>query len=62
MVYIISFFYALSFVLLGLAIATFSSLSKAKMYPPRKVLKNKMALYLLGALLFFLSAWSLRAF
>ncbi|WP_051530050.1 hypothetical protein [Anoxybacteroides tepidamans] len=62
MAYTISFFYAVSFVFLCLAIAAFLSLYKAKMYPPKKVLKNKMMLYILGAFLFFLIAWLLHYF
>ncbi|ANB59188.1 hypothetical protein [Anoxybacteroides amylolyticum] len=60
MMYLIIFFYLLSFVFFCLAISTFLAIPKAKMYPPKKVLKHRMALYVIIAIFCFFIAWSLR--
>ncbi|MCZ0755987.1 hypothetical protein [Anoxybacillus sp. J5B_2022] len=60
MMYMVTFFYLLSFVFFCLTASAFIAIQKAKIYPPKKVLKNRMALYAVAALLCFLIAWSLR--
>ncbi|GGJ74057.1 hypothetical protein GGR02_002648 [Anoxybacillus voinovskiensis] len=60
MMYMITFFYLLSFVFFCLTISTFLAIPKAKMYPPKKVLKQRMALYMIATILFFFIAWSLH--
>ncbi|KXG10066.1 hypothetical protein AT864_01627 [Anoxybacillus sp. P3H1B] len=62
MVYIMSFCYILNVVFLCLAAATFFSLHKAKMYPPKRILQQRLLLYILVAVFSFLLAWSLQHF
>jgi hypothetical protein len=62
MIYAISIFYMIGAILAYLAIATFLSLNKARMYPPRQILKKKMSLYMIGALLCFLIGWTFQYF
>jgi hypothetical protein len=62
MIYAISIFYMISAIFAYLAIAAFLSLNKAKMYPPRQILKKKIGLYMIGAILFFLISWTFQYF
>ncbi|MBA2872005.1 putative membrane protein YGL010W [Anoxybacillus calidus] len=62
MIYAISIFYMISAIFAYLAIATVLSLNKAKMYPPKQILKRKIGLYMMGALLCFLIGWTFQYF
>ncbi|RAK19481.1 hypothetical protein B0I26_106105 [Anoxybacillus vitaminiphilus] len=62
MIYAISIFYMISAIFSYLAITTFLSLNKARMYPPKQVLKKKIGLYITGALLCILIGWSFQYF
>jgi hypothetical protein len=60
MIYTMSIFYTISAIFAYLAIATFLSLNKARMYPPRQILKKKIGLYMIGAILCFLVGWTFQ--
>ncbi|WP_044748807.1 hypothetical protein [Bacillus alveayuensis] len=62
MIYTIFIFYTISAIFAYLAIVAFISLNKARMYPPKQLLKKKIGLYMAGALLCFLLGWTFQYF
>ncbi|OAT72073.1 hypothetical protein A7K69_11780 [Parageobacillus thermoglucosidasius] len=60
MIYMRSFFFIVSFVFFCLFIYTLFSLSKAKMYPPKKILQQRAFVYIGITFFCFATAWLLR--
>ncbi|EZP78695.1 hypothetical protein H839_02466 [Parageobacillus genomosp. 1] len=60
MTYVQSFFFIMFFLFFCLFINTLFSLAKAKMYPPKNLLKQRAFVYIGIAFLFFITAWLLR--
>ncbi|AEH49051.1 hypothetical protein BCV53_06755 [Parageobacillus thermoglucosidasius] len=60
MIYMRSFFLIIGFVFFCLFTNTLLSLPKAKMYPPKKVLRQRAFIYIGIAFFCFATAWLLR--
>jgi hypothetical protein len=60
MIYMQSFFFMTSFIFFCLFINTLFSLVKAKMYPPKTVLKQRALGYIGIAFFCFVAAWLFR--
>ncbi|SFA45283.1 hypothetical protein SAMN05192569_100940 [Parageobacillus thermantarcticus] len=60
MIYMRSFFFIVGFVFFCLFIHTLFSLSKAKMYPPKKVLRHRALVYIGITFFCFATVWLLR--
>jgi prepilin signal peptidase PulO-like enzyme (type II secretory pathway) len=60
MIYMTYAFYMISFIFTCLTIASFLSLNKARMYPPKQILRKKIGLYVSGAIVCFLIGWSFQ--
>jgi hypothetical protein len=60
MIYVQSLFFIVSFLFLCIFINTLFSLAKAKMYPPKNLLKQRAFVYIGIAFFFFITAWLLR--
>gem|GEM_PF-1266895 len=62
MVYIIILFYLLSCLFVYLSFTTLVSLNKARVYPPKQLLRKRAAFFGGGAILFLLLAWCFQFF
>jgi hypothetical protein len=60
MTYVRSLFFIVSFLFFCVFISTLFSLAKAKMYPPKSLLKQRAFIYIGIAFFFFITAWLLR--